>query len=309
MLPASDIPVIDIAALAGSDSAACAEVARRVGQACREVGFFAITGHGVPDALIDATFAASARFFAQPSEIKQGLARHHLGGNRGYIGLDVEALDDRAAPDHKEAYNLVWSDDAAAQPEVWPPLPDFQPAVQAAFDALLAVGRRLHRAFAIDLGLRADWFADKLDRPMATLRLLHYPPPSPDPPDQPAERIGAGAHTDYGNVTLLATDGVAGLQVRRHDGGWMDVPAMPGALVCNIGDCLMRWTNDVYRSTPHRVVRPAARRYSIALFVDPNADAVVQALPSCVAAGALPKYPLITALAHLEQRFAATYRG
>jgi isopenicillin N synthase-like dioxygenase len=315
MPPASDIPVIDIAALAGSDAAACAEVARRIGQACREVGFFAITGHGVPEALIAATFSASASFFALPAEIKQGLARERLGGNRGYVGLGVESLDDRAAPDHKEAYNLVWSDGATPDPAIWPPLPDFQPTVQTQFDAMLAIGRRLHRAFAIDLDLDADWFADKLDRPMATLRLLHYPPPSqaqPDPfdqPDQPAERIGAGEHTDYGNVTLLATDGVAGLQVRRRDGSWMDVPALPGAFVCNIGDCLMRWTNDAYRSTPHRVVRPQTRRYSIALFVDPNPEAVVEALPSCVAEGTLPKYAPITAQAHLEQRFAATYRG
>ena len=125
--------------------------------------------------------------------------------------------------------------------------------------------------------------------------------------DTPAGQAGAGAHTDYGNVTLLATDGVAGLQVRRRDGQWLDVPTLPGAFVCNIGDCLMRWTNDVYVSTPHRVAAPEQERYSIAFFLDPNPDALVQAIPSCVPAGEAPRYATVTAAEYLQQRFAATY--
>jgi isopenicillin N synthase-like dioxygenase len=123
----------------------------------------------------------------------------------------------------------------------------------------------------------------------------------------PAGQIGAGTHTDYGNVTLLATDGVAGLQVQRRDGVWLDAPALHGAFICNIGDCLMRWTNDLYVSTPHRVLKPAAERYSIALFVDPNPDALVSAIPSCVPAGESPRYAPITTHDYLQQRFAATY--
>ena len=169
---------------------------------------------------------------------------------------------------------------------------------------VLAVGARLHQAFALDLDLPEDFFADKIDRPLATLRLLHYPVPSQAGPAGP---IGAGTHTDYGNVTLLATDGVAGLQVQRRDGVWLDAPALHGAFICNIGDCLMRWTNDVYVSTPHRVLKPAAERYSIALFVDPNPEALVRAIPSCVPAGQSPRYAPITTHDYLQQRFAATY--
>lgn len=300
----NDIPLIDITALASDDAAARRTVARRIGTACREVGFFAIVGHGVAPALVAATFAQSARLFAQPTEAKRAMAIDKLGSNRGYVGLGVEALDEKTAADHKEAFNLIWTDGRTRPDNVWPELPDFRETVQAYFDAVLAVGRRLHTAFALDLGLAEDFFADKIDRPLATLRLLHYPMPSTT---EPSAQIGAGTHTDYGNVTLLATDGVAGLQVRRRDGVWFDVPALPGAFVCNVGDCLMRWTDDVYVSTPHRVAAPTAERYSIAVFLDPNPDALVSAIPSCVPAGQAPRYAPITADDYLQQRFAATY--
>lgn len=299
------IPLIDIAPLAGTDAAARQAVAQAIGRASREIGFFAITGHGVPAACSAGVFAAAHAVFALPPEAKRDLAIARHGHNRGYVGLGVEALDEATAPDLKEAYNLVWTDGATRPPNVWPPIDGWRAQVQAYFDAALAVGRRLHRAFALDLGLAEDFFDDKLDRPQATLRLLRYP--AHFDADAPAGRAGAGAHTDYGNVTLLATDGVAGLQVQRRGGGWTDVPALPGALVCNIGDCLMRWSNDVYVSTPHRVLPPARERYSVAFFLDPNPDALVSAIPGCVPAGATPRHAPITAGEHLRQRLAATY--
>jgi isopenicillin N synthase-like dioxygenase len=308
-----DIPLIDIAALSSHDDAARREVAARIGAACRDVGFFAIVGHGVAPSLVEAAFAQSERLFALPVEAKREMAIARLGSNRGYVGLGVEALDEKTAADHKEAFNLIWTDDGRTRPaNVWPPLEDFRPVVQAYFDALLAVGARLHRAFALDLALPEDFFADKIDAPLATLRLLRYPAPAPasmrdaEAPAAAAS-LGAGTHTDYGNVTLLATDGVAGLQVRRRDGQWIDVPATPGAFVCNIGDCLMRWTNDIYVSTPHRVAAPVAERYSIALFVDPNPEAIVGAIASCVAPGGTPRHAPVTTAQYLRERFAATY--
>lgn len=302
------LPIIDIADLGSADAAARRDVAASVGRACREVGFFAVTGHGVASTLVADTFAAASAFFAQPEVAKRALAIDRLGHNRGYVGLGVESLDEKAGADRKEAFNLIWTDGVERPGNVWPELPGFRATVQRCFDEVLAVGRRLHTAFALDLGLAEDFFADKIDRPQATLRLLRYPPPRADVTAAAAAApAGAGTHTDYGNVTLLATDGVAGLQVRRRDGGWLDVPALPGAFVCNIGDCLMRWTNDIYLSTPHRVRAPTAERQSIALFVDPNPEAMVQAIPSCVPAGTSPRHPPISARDYLQQRFAATY--
>ncbi len=299
------LPIIDIADLGSDDLAARRRVAARVGGACREVGFFMITGHGVAPALVADAFAASAAFFAQPSDVKAAMAIAKLGSNRGYVGTGVEALDEKSGADRKEAFNLIWTGGRDRPPNVWPDLPGFRSVVQRYFDALLEVGRRLHSAFALDLGLDENFFRDKLDRPQATLRLLHYPvAPTNAPPGQ----LGAGTHTDYGNVTLLAGDGVAGLQLRQRDGTWVDAPAPAGAFTCNIGDCLMRWTNDIYVSTPHRVLEPAAERYSIAMFVDPNPDAIVSAIPSCVAEGEPPRHAPISAREYLEQRFASTYR-
>jgi isopenicillin N synthase-like dioxygenase len=300
-----DIPLIDIAPLRGDDAARRAEVAGAIGAASRGTGFFLVSGHGVPAGIVDGAFAAAREVFALPAASKRELAIARHGHNRGYVGLGVEALDEKVGADLKEAYNLVWTDGSSRPPNIWPELPGWRESAQACFDAMLDVGRRLHTAFALDLGLDADFFADKLDAPMATLRLLHYPVAFGA--DAPAGQAGAGAHTDYGNLTLLATDGVAGLQVRRRGGGWIDVPTVAGAFVCNIGDCLMRWSNDVYVSTPHRVMPPPRERYSIAFFLDPNPDALVAALPGCVAAGEPPRYAPVTAQEYLRQRFAATY--
>ncbi|WP_273454910.1 isopenicillin N synthase family dioxygenase [Nevskia ramosa] len=308
MKPSSSVPLINIAPLMSGDLEARSKVASEIGAACRGIGFFAVTGHGIAVEQIDAMFAASQAFFALPLADKRALAMKLHGHNRGYAGYGDEALDEHAAPDLKEAYNLIWTDGQQRPPNLWPSLPGWRETAENYFDAVLAVGHHLHRAFALDLALPELHFADKIDQPMATLRMLHYPDRRTD--DMVQGEIGAGAHTDYGNLTLLATDGVAGLQVQpRGSHEWIDVPALPGAFVCNIGDCLMRWSNDVYMSTPHRVLPPPAERYSIAFFLDPNPEALVSAIPSCVPVGGAAKYPPILAYDYLQSRFTATYGG
>jgi isopenicillin N synthase-like dioxygenase len=168
------------------------------------------------------------------------------------------------------------------------------------FDACLELGRLIHRGFCLDLGLAETFFDEKLSAPMAVLRLLHYP--ASKGRTRPRQ-LGAGEHTDYGNLTLLATDGVAGLQLRRRDGVWIDAPSIAGAFICNIGDCLMRWTNDVYVSTPHRVLPPTQERYSIAFFLDPNPDVVVEPISEF----GVGKYPPIRVSDYMVQRYNETY--
>lgn len=310
----TEIPIVDVSALAGDDAGRRRRVAAELGRACREVGFFYAAGHGLPAALHDGAFAAAAAFFALPEAAKAAVAIERSPHNRGYVRLGGESLDPTKPADLKEAFNTgldLPEDDAevvAGAPfrgvNLWPALPGFREATTAYFDAALALGRRLHRGIALDLGLDEDFFEDKLDRPLATLRLLRYPPA---PPSVAAGQAGAGTHTDYGNLTLLTTDGTAGLEVRSRDGRWIDAPHVPGAFVCNIGDCLMRWTNDVYVSTPHRVRPPAKERLSIAFFLDPNPDAVVEALPTCVGPGRPARYPPTTGAAYLAERLDATY--
>jgi len=190
-------------------------------------------------------------------------------------------------------------------PNQWPDLAGFKTTLLDYFTAQRRLCERLHQAFAIDLGVAPDYFRSFIDRPMATLRLLHYPP---HPGVFDGDLYGAGPHTDYGNVTVLAQDDAGGLEVRMRDGSWTDARPVPGAFVCNIGDCLMRWSNDVYVSTPHRVVNRSGRdRYSIAFFFDPNADAKVECLPTCMSAERPSRYPPITGAAYLKERLDATY--
>ncbi len=173
------------------------------------------------------------------------------------------------------------------------------------FNAAWRTGLLLHEACADDLGLERTYFARHLDRPLATLRLLHYPS---RPQHIEAGQMGAGEHTDYGCVTLLATDDAGGLEVRTREGEWLSAPHVPGAFVCNIGDCLMRWTNDLYVSTPHRVVNPAGReRYSVAFFLDPNPEADISCLPGCAGDDRPAKYSPIRGDDYLQGKLDATY--
>lgn len=307
------IPLIDCAAHATHDLIGAA-----LGAVVRDTGFFVLTGHGIAPAMIDAVFAQSQRFFATDPETKAALSIRRAGNNRGYVALGEERLDASKPGDVKEAFNIGW-DLPADHPDVvggklfrganvWPSeqqLPGFRATMLAYFDACHRLGMRLHRALAYDLGVAEDFFDDKLDQPLATLRLLHYPPrPDRFEPGQ----TGAGEHTDYGNLTLLATDDAGGLEVRTRDGQWVSPPSIPGALICNIGDCLMRWTNDVYVSTPHRVVNPVGReRFSVAFFLDPNPDAVVSCLPGCATPERPARYRPTTGADYLKSRLDATY--
>jgi hypothetical protein len=220
------LPIIYLSSWADGDDRALADVSARIGAACRDVGFFYVVNHGVGDDLMNEAFAQSKAFFALPFVEKQAIAIEKIGGNRGYSGLMHEALDPKQGPDMKEAFNVgldLKPDDPellAGKPfralNAWPDLPGFREMLLAYFGASASLGARIHRAFSYDLGVAPDYFAEKFDRPMATLRLLHYPAAA----SGGEERIGAGAHTDYGNLTLLATDNVGGLEVRTR--GKMD---------------------------------------------------------------------------------------
>jgi isopenicillin N synthase-like dioxygenase len=314
-MPVSAIPVIDIAPLVNGSPEQAQAVARALGRACRDVGFFYVTGHGVPPALMARVFETSAAFFSGPASIREAASFSGPGNNRGYIRLGGEALDPSKPPDVKEAFNIgleLAPDDPkllARAPfraaNLWPDMPGFRETMIEYFNRLWRLGRDLHRGFALDLGLEPDFFETRLDKPIATLRLLHYPPIAKPLSDG---QLGAGAHTDYGNVTLLATDAVGGLMVQERSGRWLDAPVIPGAFVCNIGDCLMRWSNDVYVSTPHKVVSPSgADRYSVAFFLDPNPDAVVACLPTCISSDRPTKYAPITGADFLRSRLEPTY--
>jgi isopenicillin N synthase-like dioxygenase len=305
-----EIPVIDLA-LAESDSAAVAAAIRR---AATKVGFFYVARHGIPPATIDAAFVAAHRFFALPLDRKLAVAvdRRH----RGYIRMGGAKMYDGARPDLKESFVYgvdlgeddpdVRADKPLMGPNRWPAdLPELKQAFDRYYAGIDRVGQTVLRAVAISLGLPERFFAERYTKPLARGSLVHYPP---QPPDLGADHFGVSAHTDYGCITFVCQDDSGGLQAKNRAGEWIEAPPIPGTLVVNIGDLLARWTNDLFRSTPHRVVNRSGReRYSLAVFYDPDFNADVSAIPSCLAPGESPRYPPTTCGAHVLSKFDAAF--
>ncbi len=313
------IPVIDLQSWWGSDSDRLA-VGREVDAAARQFGFFQVVGHRLPQQQIDAMVDASSEFFAQPFEVKQRCTPSDPSINRGYAASGTEALSYSigrdAPPDLFEAFN-IGEDDVdysdpyyAAQrrgafaPNIWPSYPtDLRHALVAYFQSARQVALMLTDVFAVAHDLPEGWFAPFVDRSTTTMRSIRYERRAGEPAPLPGQQR-MGAHTDYGIVTVLWAEPVAGLQIVAPNGEWIDVIPAEGALVINLGDLTAQWTNDQWRSTVHRVVPPAAVegaavRRSAAFFLDGNWDAVIECLPTCTSATDPPRYPPVTAGEHL----------
>jgi isopenicillin N synthase-like dioxygenase len=292
---AESIPTIDV----GGDPDA---LAREVDETLRQVGFFQIVGHGVPTAVADRCWSVTRAFFDLPLADKLAVASGPRG-DFGYFPMASESLaasrGSDAPADLKESFN------AARDQAVWPiALPEMQEAWQAYFGAMLTLSEHLMSIFARALDLRPDYFSGKVDRGPSALRAINYP----EQPSAPAPgQLRAGAHTDYGTLTILRQEsGRPGLQVFDEkgsgEGAWVDIPPVDGAFVINIGDLMARWTNDRWTSTLHRVVNPDAgaggvstRRQSMPFFHNANDDAVVECLPSALAQGESPRYEPVAA--------------
>jgi len=311
-------PIVDVQMLSSGSQNRQREAIATLGAACRETGFFCVSGHGIDAESRSRLFAASRQFFDLPPTEKRRFSIALSPHNRGYVGMEAERLKADAPPDRKEAFNIGLElppdhpEIVAQRPlrgvNLWPDIPGWRETMLGYYDRCFNIGRILHRGISADLGLEEEYFDPKIALPAAVLRLLHYPARpavASQTSDAAAAQPGAGEHTDYGNITLLATDGVAGLEVRQLDGTWVEVADTKDLLLCNIGDCLMRWTNDRYRSTPHRVRIPDAERYSIAFFLDPNPDAIVE--PILGEADEVSRYQPISVRDYLLSRLDATY--
>jgi isopenicillin N synthase-like dioxygenase len=319
------VPVIDISPFTLGSAEDKLAVAAAVDKACCDIGFLIIEGHGVSPELMERTREVSRQFFDLPMEDKTRVARPAIDVTRGYIGLHEENLarsrDAGAkAADLNESFMIGPVDlppDTYAfapgagrhfAPNIWPAQPAALREVWSGYYRTMgALAATLMRIFAVALELREDFFDDKLDRHISRLRVRNYP--AQDEAPEPGA-IRAGAHSDYGSLTILATeDKPGGLQVCNAEGEWVDVPIVPGCFIINIGDLLARWTNDRWVSTLHRVVNPpagagaATRRQSLVFFHNPNYDAEIVSLATD---GAPPKYASTTSGAHLKSLFVAT---
>lgn len=306
-------PRFDLAAFEAAHQDARQDLAAQLDRICRDTGFLVLEGHGVDPALISNVWAASQHFFAQDLDQKQGVAPPYQGYPYGYLGPDAEALarskGEDTPPDLKESFNggpLVVPKGASAaalnfcyQPTLWPDLPGFRPAWEAYYAQMEDLAARVMRAFAVALGLPANHFDPFIQHPISALRALHYPATVDRPLDRQQR---AGAHTDYGSLTILLPQaGREGLQVQQ-DGRWIDVPAPEGAFVINIGDLMARWTADRWVSTLHRVVAKPGQpaRQSLAFFHQPDWDAKIVPLDGSDA------YPAVLSGPYLMDKFKAT---
>ena len=310
------LPVISVAGLSASDPARRRAVGDALREACLARGFFYVADHGIPAGLIEAVLAEARGFFAQGPDAKATVDKARSSCNRGYEALRAQTLEAGAPPDLKESFYIgpeLAPDDPRVLagrfnqgPNLWPAdLPGFRPSMRAYFAAMLDLGERLMRGISLSLDLPEDHFAAFTRDPLATLRLLHYPP---QPSDAAPGEKGAGAHTDFGGLTLLLQDAVGGLQVQDAEGGWIHADPIPGTFVVNLGDMIARWTNGRYRSTVHRVVNASGReRYSVPFFYVGNPDTEVACLPGCLAPGETPRYPVTTVEGHLQEMYRRTY--
>jgi len=274
-------PLLDAAASLSDIEVTAAAIDR----ACREDGFFAITGHGVRPDLQQRLEAAAHEFFARPDTAKAEISMAAAGSAwRGWFPIGGELTS--GTPDRKEGI-YFGTEHSPTHPRVVDGTPlhgaNLFPTEPAALrttvlhwlDAMRPVADGVMRGIALGLGLPADWFVEHLTAdPTVLFRIFHYPP------DGGTDAWGVGEHTDYGLLTLLAQDRHGGLQVKAIDGTWIDVAPHPDVLICNLGDMLERLTGGRYRSTPHRVRNTSgASRLSFPYFFDPSWDARVTPVP------------------------------
>ena len=304
--PAAQVPTLSLKQQATDPEG----FAAAFGGSFQRFGFAIVADHGIDQGLIDRAWAQTADLFNLPEEEKRRYHQAGGGGARGYTPFKTEIAKGASAVDLKEFWHVGrelldghrFNEVMAAN--VWPrEIEGFKQTFLELFDAFDTAGLRILEAIARYLGLAPDYFEDTVSDGNSVLRLLHYPPIPGDGPN-----VRAGAHEDINTITLLLGAEEAGLQLLDRDGDWVPVTPPPGALAVNIGDMLQRLTNNVMRSTTHRVVNPpperrGVSRYSMPFFLHFRPDFLIETLPDCVSAERPNLYPEpITAHDYLLER-------
>ncbi|MEM9330740.1 MAG: 2-oxoglutarate and iron-dependent oxygenase domain-containing protein [Pseudomonadota bacterium] len=314
--PFKEIPQINIDALYGEDADAKDQVAEDIRKACLEVGFFYILGHRVPPNIQAAAFDASKRFFALPEAEKRKVSLKNSPLLRGYGGLLEENTDPDNDGDLHEHFDLALDlgpedPDTAAKvygcgPNQWPDLQNFRTPVMAYHAEMVKLAEILFGGFALSLGLPQAHFEPHITKPIAELRLAHYPPQTPKHDFDKVQ--GIGAHSDYDVFTIVASDDVPALELQNAADEWIPAPPIPGTFVVNVGDLLQRWTNDLYRSTFHRVVNRTGReRFSLPFFASTNPLDELGVLENCISKDRPARYAPISASEYIGTLMKESY--
>lgn len=318
------VPTIDFGPYLDGSPAGKQAVAKQVAQACTDIGFIILVNHGVDRSLMEGVSSAAKAFFQLPIDEKMKVTRP-ANIPRGYSPVAAESVSYGSSRtmtpgDLKESLDIgpieipkndpYYTGPQAGPhfaPNAWPEQPaEIRELWPRYYQAMETLSAQLMRVFALGLNIEEHYFDDKIDKHITVLRAINYPeqqtPPVPG-------QLRAGAHCDYGSLTVLQTeDAPGGLQVRNTNNEWTDVPTIKDALVVNLGDLMMRWTNDKWLSTEHRVVNPPretamTNRLSLVYFHQPNYDALAECIPTCATADHPPKYPPITSGDHLLSNF------
>ena len=315
----TEIPLIDLAPLENGLTGA-REIAPRLNRALEDTGFLIIVNHGVPQDLIERTFAEAKRFHDQPMETKlnQRMNAHNNGYmTEGRYNVRTSRVSEISVkPDANEAFflkrerpsddPLVMANRRFAGPNQWPDnLPGFRETVVEYTNAVDAMTKRLRPALALSLDLDVEFFSTAFAESQFSFRLSHYPPV-----DREDGLYGIAPHTDVNFMTFLPQSGVPGLQIATKPGAWQDVPYVPNSFVVNTGDTLHRWTNGRYPSTPHRALPPVDQhRYAIPFFLGPHLDTLIDCLPTCTDANHPARFPPITYSDYMTWWYDANYNA
>jgi isopenicillin N synthase-like dioxygenase len=318
----TSIPIIDLApALHGSREDRL-RVAKEIEAVCTDTGFFTIRGHGVSLDLIRSIRGKASEFFNLPLEEKLKAQAVPITTPRGYRAFGLESLGrgngTTTLPDLKEYYHFgrenwpqspYYTSEEGQRyfiPNIWPETPaGFGDVAERYYAEMERLTGEMMKLAALALGIDENFFEDKIDRHITAMRINFYPAQSEIPP---AGQQRLGEHTDYGLLTILNGENVGGgLEVQTLDGRWIQVETEPDTFVVNIGDLLMRWTNDRWISNLHRVANPprpegSAQRISIAFFHHPNYNAQVE----CIAPPGEAKYPPVLSGDYRDTKYRQT---
>ncbi len=313
-----EFPIIDLGDYLAKRPEALQQTAEQLRDALEQVGFFAVTHHGIPQAMLDGIFVQARRFHALPQDRKMALA--FSSDFTGYIPpaahvLRTSKVNTNTTGDLNEAFFMEREQPPeGASPErasrfrtgnQWPgEWPDFRLALMTYYRTMEQFGRSLLPLYARALGLVDDYFDAAFAWPQASLRLSHYPPlPRQD------NQFGIAPHTDAGFLTILPQSEVDGLHIRPPGSEWIKAPALPGALFINSGDMLKRWANDRFLSTQHMAVNESDEaRYAAVFFFSPDLDYEMACLPTCCGTDNPPKYEPITYQQYRTWFMDANYR-
>jgi|TARA_B100000745_G_scaffold123624_1_gene80301 isopenicillin N synthase-like dioxygenase len=312
-----EIPVIDISPLVGpqDNPKSLRKTAKEIENACKNIGFFYVKNHQIPQNHLDAVILVMQEFFNLPEEEKMKI---HIGNSdvfRGYTPLGKELTNAKydwhecvdfgldLEPNHPE----VIAGNQLLGPNQWPEnQPNFRKALERHWDLMILLGRRITEGLAMSLGFDKKKFARFMNKSHSFMRISNYPPYGKDQEENVGD--GIGAHIDYGFLTILLQDNIGGLEVKNADNEWVSAPMIPGTFLINIGHMIQRWTNDYYKATVHRVIPPKHEtRCSLPFFFEPNFDAIVVPLDTFCSKNNPPRYKPFHFGNYLESKFTTSY--